>query len=90
MRRATVRHLTIRAAKVTNVAGTFASAKVTNVVAGAVAADGELANVPGEVVTDALPVGARALTWADLEAVWTLPEVAEPALEPAPDALCAL
>ncbi len=60
MRRATVRHLTIRAAKVTNVAGTFASAKVTNVVAGAVAADGELRECEEEFdFVEALACGER-------------------------------
>lgn len=80
LRRVTIRHLSVRgldAAKVTSVTGAFASASATNVVAGAVAAEGGLADIPGEGVTDALPVGARDLGWADLEAARSRPGFAE-------------
>ncbi len=58
---------------------------------GAVAAVGAHEADPWEVATVALPVGARTLTWADLEAeLDSQPnEVAEPALEDVAEILLA-
>jgi len=61
----------------------------TSLVSPAVADEAEQEADPWGVATGAFPVGQRTLTCADLEAAWTIPGVAEPALGAAPDLLCA-